>query len=348
MKVSWSSPSNIALVKYWGKYGDQLPCNPSLSFTLKNAITTMSVEILPRSGEISRIDFLFDGKKSDKFAEKIKLFLLKISNEFSWVKDFDFLIESSNTFPHSSGIASSASSMSALALSLLSLDCKLNNRKLSKVEFYRSASSLARRASGSASRSVFPYISLWGKLDGIDNSSDEWAVEFKTLNDTFSNYADAIVIVDANEKSVSSRAGHDLMLTHPFKEVRFKQAKANISKLIDTIKKDDLNSFVEVVEEEALTLHAMMMTSNPSYILLKPESLFIIEKVKEFRKNTNLPLCFTIDAGPNIHLLYPKNISVEVNQWIEKEILSSLKSVRVLYDEVGTGPVLLNGDLSFE
>jgi diphosphomevalonate decarboxylase len=144
MKVSWSSPSNIALVKYWGKYGDQFPCNPSLSFTLKNSITTMSVEILPRSEELSKINFIFEGKKSDKFSEKIKIFLLKISDEFSWVKDFDFNIESSNTFPHSSGIASSASSMSALALSLLSLDYRLSNKKLTKVEFYRSASSLLR------------------------------------------------------------------------------------------------------------------------------------------------------------------------------------------------------------
>ncbi len=348
MKVSWSSPSNIALVKYWGKFGDQLPCNPSISFTLKKALTNMSIEIKPHTRNQSEVNFLFEGMPSVKFSQKIHSFLSKIANEYTWVREFDFYIESSNTFPHSSGIASSASSMSALALCLLSLDCSLKNKKLAKAEFLQIASSLARRASGSASRSIFPYMSLWGKLDGIDQSSDEWAVEFKLPNDTFLNFCDAIIIVDANEKSVSSRAGHDLMLTHTFREVRFAQAKRNISKLIDALKNNDLLSFVEIVEEEALTLHALMMTSNPSYILLKPESLLIIEKVREFRKKTNLPLCFTIDAGPNIHLLYPQKISVEVNQWLNNEILPFIQSSKVLFDEIGTGPVLLNGDVSFE
>jgi diphosphomevalonate decarboxylase len=348
MKVSWSSPSNIALVKYWGKHGDQLPCNPSLSFTLKNAVTNMSIELKDRSSNHYKVEFLFEGKPSQKFSSKIELFLTKILDEMPWIKDFDFYIESSNTFPHSSGIASSASSMSALALCLFSLDCKIHSRILSRDEFLKKASSLARRASGSASRSIFPFMSLWGKVDGFEQSSDEWAIQYEDSSSSFLNFCDAIVIVDANEKSVSSRAGHDLMIDHPFKDVRFIQAKHNVSKLIEAMKTENLQLFMEIVEEEALTLHAMMMTSNPSYILLKPESLFIIDKVREYRNTSGLPICFTIDAGPNIHLIYPKTISSEVNFWIENELMSNKYNFKVLFDEVGAGPISISEEKYFE
>ena len=94
------------------------------------------------------------------------------------------------------------------------------------------------------------------------------------------------------------------MNNHPYSEKRFKSANENISKLKDILKSGNLTDFCELVENEALTLHALMMTSSPSYILMKPNTLQVITKVREFRIKHKIPLCFTLDAGANICLLY--------------------------------------------
>ncbi len=99
----------------------------------------------------------------------------------------------------------------------------------------------------------------------------------------------------------------------------------------------DMDFFVSIVEEEALMLHALMMTSDPSYILLKPDSLLVIEKIKEFRSQSRTPLCFTIDAGPNIHVLYPQDSEEVVKDWMKRE----LGQWNILHDKVGMGPTLL-------
>jgi diphosphomevalonate decarboxylase len=273
-KVQWISPSNIALVKYWGKFGDQLPKNPSLSFTLKNSVTTLSISIAKKALNTDDADskgavsFYFEGRENLKFQEKILKFLDKLHEPFPWLKKHDLEIHSSNTFPHSSGIASSASSMSALCLSLLSVDEFLTGKKLERAEFFKTASELSRLASGSASRSVYGGLVSWGESFAIISSSNQFATQFNESHEVFRDYRDTILIVDDAEKSVSSRAGHGLMENHPYKEQRFLSAKNNFNKLISSLKSGDLDSFIEIVEQEALTLHALMMTSTPSYILL--------------------------------------------------------------------------------
>ena len=120
-QIQWRSPSNIAIIKYWGKHGVQLPRNPSISFTLNNAFTDMTLSYQAKSkpdGKIS-LDFEFEERdKIEKFRQKIVAFLETQLPVFPFLIDFDLKIESSNSFPHSAGIASSASSMSALALCL--------------------------------------------------------------------------------------------------------------------------------------------------------------------------------------------------------------------------------------
>ncbi len=334
-KVEWTSPSNIALVKYWGKYGVQLPQNPSISFTLKNSVTTLSIEIF--ESEAPTLEFFFEGKPNLKFQEKISKFLAGEIFRFPWLSHHHLKIESKNTFPHSSGIASSASSMSALCLGLLSIDEKMSGRTLSKEEFFKQASELSRLASGSAGRSVFPRMAVWGVSTAVPGSSNEYAVEFSEAHPMFHDYCDSILIVDAGEKSVSSRAGHSLMENHPMKDVRFQIARENMIHLVEALKAGDMESFIRITEEEALTLHALMMTSRPSYILLRPDSLRLIEEIKNFRATTKIPACFTIDAGPNIHLLYPKSHEVAVRRFIDEKLAPGLAGV--IHDEVGMGPV---------
>jgi len=161
-RVAWRSPSNIAIVKYWGKHGVQLPQNPSVSFTLDAAHTDTSVTFIPKaviSRDIS-IDFYFEGESNEAFANKIVKFLDSLDSEFSFLRDYDFKIESSNSFPHSSGIASSASAMSALALCLCSIERLLTNTQGNSIDFLRKASHIARLGSGSAARSVYPEVPI--------------------------------------------------------------------------------------------------------------------------------------------------------------------------------------------
>lgn len=343
MKVAWTSPSNIALVKYWGKFGVQLPKNASISFTLKHSITTLSISATKQNSDqkLLSLEFFFEGKPNLKFQEKIAKFLNTQLDRFPWILNHHLEISSTNTFPHSSGIASSASSMSALCLSLLSLDELITGKNYEKDEFFKIASELSRLASGSASRSVYPGLASWGETSSVAGSSNLYASKFEDAHVIFMDYRDSILIVDDGEKSVSSRAGHGLMENHPFKEQRFQRANQNLSKLVAALKTGDIDTFIEVVEEEALTLHALMMTSTPSYILLKPQSLWLIDKIRSFRSEKNIPVCFTIDAGPNIHLLYPKSYESVVRSWIESELVSGLVGKKWIHDEVGSGPLKL-------
>ena len=158
-KIGFSSPSNIALVKYWGKYGDQLPQNPSISFTLDHSRTEMILEYSPK-GEIDKhktidLTFTFEGKENKAFGDKITAFLTRLLPTHPYLGQLTFNLSSTNTFPHSAGIASSASSMSALALCI----CTLENRlfqNMNEVETLKKASYLARLGSGSACRSRNP------------------------------------------------------------------------------------------------------------------------------------------------------------------------------------------------
>lgn len=340
-RISWISPSNIALVKYWGKYGNQLPSNPSISFTLSESKTTMDFSWSPKDDVNDNIvlDFYFENKRNDKFREKIISFLTKNFEFFPFLKSLSLEIESTNSFPHSAGIASSASSMSALALGLCTIENEAYGLGLSVEELHDKASFIARLASGSACRSVYGEVVSWGNSDNeFIQSSQENSGIVKGLNNVFSTYRDSILIVDAGEKPVSSRAGHALMNTHPFSEVRFKNANDNLNGLVEAMVKGDLKSFCDIVETEALELHGLMMNSNPSFILMKPNTLAIIEKVRSFRSETHLPICFTLDAGPNVHLLYPDNIKEEVFQFIDNELKSFTQSGLVIHDYVGPGP----------
>jgi diphosphomevalonate decarboxylase len=336
LKVTWTSPSNIALIKYWGKFGAQMPQNPSISFSLKHSVTTLSIEATPC--ESFSLTFLFEGRPNEKFQDKIQKFLITEELRFPWLKKFHLKIESANTFPHSSGIASSASSMSALALCLLSLDEKITKKIFEKKDFFKIASSLARLASGSAARSVYKGMAVWGECPELPGSSNLFAINFSEAHSTFLDYCDSILIVDAKEKSVSSRAGHTLMEKHPLAEARYKMARKNMAELLLALKSGDVESFMTIVEEEALTLHALMMSSRPSFILLKPMSLFLFEEIKKFRMRTTIPVCFTIDAGPNIHLLYPKVHSKEVRAWIEETLALQVSGLLWIHDEVDEGP----------
>ena len=353
---SWTAPSNIALVKYWGKKDNQIPANPSLSFTLNQCKTITTLSFAKKhfdnsaslsTGELSvtnsefSFDLLFEGKPKEDFKPKIQKFFERIAVYLPFLKEYHFTIDTQNTFPHSSGIASSASGMAALAMNLMSLE-KALNPEMPDDYFYKKASFLARLGSGSACRSIKGSVVVWGNHENIKESSDLFGVEFpNAIHKNFKNYQDTILLVDKGTKQVSSSVGHDLMHNHPFAERRFTQAHENLDKLIGVFESGNIAEFIKIVESEALTLHAMMMTSMPYFILMKPNTLEIINAIWKFRNETKIQVGFTLDAGANVHLLYPESSKEKVLQFINDELVGYCQNGQYICDEIGIGSQLI-------
>ena len=337
-KVGWASPSNIALVKYWGKRGKQLPQNPSISFTLSECRSETFVDF--EKAEKFVFQFFFEGKENPAFGAKIEKFLLENQAFFPFINQLNLKVESRNTFPHSSGIASSASSMSAFVMCLLEIERSLSLSKGRPIDMVlRKASYFSRLASGSAARSVFPKMALWGATPYYKGSSDEYAVSLADdIHPIFKTYHDSILIVSGETKSVSSRAGHALMEGNPYAPARYVQANENIKNLLAALKSGDLDTFINITESEALQLHALMMCSNPSFILMKPNTLNIINEIRSFREETKIPLCFTLDAGPNVHLLYPETEVEKIRYFVESKLMDYCADNQWIIDKVGDGP----------
>lgn len=311
----------------------QLPQNPSISFSLTNCYTETFVEAVPYSGG-AEIMVLVDGKEAPLFVPKIEQFLKRIAPMVPELEGLKFIINTSNTFPHGSGIASSASGMSALALCMHDIALQ-RGRQVADIQ---TVSEMARLGSGSACRSVFGPLAVWGKHEDFELSSDHYAIPFNNHHEIFSTYRDAILIVDQGEKSVSSTAGHQLLENHPFAKARYEEARKNMSRMKRILEDGDINGFVEVVELEALMLHALMMSSNPGFILMKAGTLEIIERIRAYRKDKNAPVCFTLDAGANVHMLYPEEEHPQMEIFIERELKQFCAGGYYICDRVGQGP----------
>ena len=221
----WEAPSNIALIKYWGKSPVQIPMNPSISFTLKNCVTKtdISFEPIKNTSKKVKFEFSYNGESKSDFNSKLEIFFERIINYQPFLINYYLKINSVNNFPHSSGIASSASAMAALSACLIDFE----NSHNPIVEKQKKISFLSRLGSGSACRSVSGPIMTWGKNSKVPKSNDFYASKFLGNHQIFDTYCDSILLVDSGKKEVSSTLGHELMKKHPFASSRFKQAKNN-------------------------------------------------------------------------------------------------------------------------
>ncbi|MBI9033605.1 MAG: diphosphomevalonate decarboxylase [Bacteroidales bacterium] len=340
--VAWQSPSNIALIKYWGKYGIQLPRNPSLSISLENAYTQTRISWKYKEKRGISVEYFFEAERLNSFENKVRKHITNLIPVFSFLNHFHLKIESHNSFPHSAGIASSASSMSALALCLCSMEQEISDLPQSDKVFYEKASHIARLGSGSASRSIYGGITVWGKSTTIENSSDEYAIPYThKIHPQFQSLQDCILIVSSKEKSVSSSIGHDLMNNHPFAQQRFSQANTNLNQMVKTLQQGNWEEFAQITENEALSLHAMMMTAKPGFMLFHPNSIKIIEEINSFRKQSNIQLCYTLDAGPNIHLIYPETEKEKIRKFVEEHLSAYCENGKWIADHAGKGPFKL-------
>jgi len=341
--AGWQSPSNIALVKYWGKKEGQVPMNPSLSMTLSKAVTRTKLSASPGGEPAGLISV--NREADHPFVPKMKVLLEQLVPVIPCLSGLAIRAETENTFPHSAGIASSASGMSAFALCLLDIAVQMTHTKPSPCEWDAMASEASRMGSGSACRSVYGGFALWGKTNLVPSSGDDHAVDVsRGVHPVFLSMHDAILIVSSGKKQVSSTIGHGTMPGHPYLEGRIRQANVNTGVLLRALAGGDFEQVASVSENEALSLHALLMTAMPPIILVKPATMEIINRVQEARKG-GMPVFFTLDAGANVHVLYPKDAAGPVEHFINEVLVSFCEDGRVIYDECGPGPVKLGMDL---
>lgn len=327
--VTRKSYSNIALIKYWGKDNNkiQIPLNSSISYSLGEVYTVTRLIYQKKKKGNFPIKVFFSGKEKTSFLPKILEFFHRISFYCSYLQDFNFIIETYNTFPHSSGIASSASSMSALALCIMEIEKKLVF-SLKEDFFFKKASFLARLGSGSACRSVYPGLVVWGCHQSIKGSNNLYAIPYPyKVHSIFTKIEDTILIIDDKPKKILSSKGHKLMNNHPYARERFKCANQNMNRLISILKIGDFQEFGELIEHEALSLHAMIMTSRPYFLWMKPNTINVIHTIWDFRKQSKKNIYFTLDAGANVHLLYPIQEKTFIIKWIYSNLFAYCKKI---------------------
>ncbi len=346
-KATCRAGSNIAFIKYWGvaDAGEDLniPLNNSISMTLADAHTTTTVawddsDCLPADTVV------IDGVQLQGApAERIVAHLDRL-RALAGVP-YRARVVSNNNFPMASGIASSASGFAALTIAgAAALGLQLDARRLSAV---------ARQASGSASRSLFGGFVEWERGWGREESEEERGEsESSSLLDTRSvarqlhdegHWAlrDVIAIVSASAKRVSSSSGHRLAATSPFNAARTRCVGAWLETVRRGIAERDLSLLGPVLEADALAMHAVMMTSAPSLLYWQPGTLEALQGVRAWREDEGVPVYFTIDAGPNVHLICEADSAAEVERRV-----GALPAVgRVLTSGPGTGPQLLDGHL---
>lgn len=311
------APSNIAFIKYWGVKDEilRLPKNGSISMNLNNLLTTTTVEF---SDSFKMDSIIFNGteepiedNRAIKHIDRIRR-LAKIDSKVKIVTE--------NNFPTGTGLSSSASGFAALtvaASNAASLD-------LSETEL----SILARQGSGSACRSIPNGFTEW--LDG-DTSDTSYAISLFPKNHW--EIADVVAIVSKNKKEVSSTEGHKLATTSAFFDARLKLNKEKVRLIKQYLKKKNFTKFGELVEAEALELHAIYITSHPSLIYLLPASLLLLHLVKKWRQE-GLEVYFTVNTGQDIHLIIEKKNVKKLEEKLKE--IPEVKEIIVNYPGDGT------------
>ncbi|KPN82748.1 Diphosphomevalonate decarboxylase [Apilactobacillus kunkeei] len=284
-KITARAHTNIALVKYWGKENEELiiPANSSLSLTLDEFYTDTSVHFDESlsSDEVTLNGKVIEDEKITKFMDIIR----KKSNINAFAR-----IESTNHVPTSAGLASSASAYAALAAA----GSKAYGLNLSK----KGLSRLARRGSGSATRSIFGGFAAWNKGTD-DESSYGYSIEDPVKMDINM----IAIILDNQPKKISSRKGMKISIkTSPYYQSWIKQTTADFQIIEEAIKENDFTTLGKTAELNAMRMHSLTLSSDPSYLYINADSLKVINMVNELREN-GVECYYTMDAGPNVKII---------------------------------------------
>ncbi len=281
MKATAVAPANIAFIKFWGKKDASLriPFNTSISMNLSGAVTTTTVEFSPKYkiDEVTLIDGVFSDTEKERVVEHLDRIRKKAG------MNLHARVATKNSFPKSTGIASSASGFAALTVAAAgALGLNLSEKELTI---------LARLGSGSACRSI---------PDGFVKWKDTFAYSLYPAH--YWDLRDILVIVENTAKDVSSSAGHDLASTSPYFSVRLGNLPERIARVEVALKEKDFQKLGEAIEEDSLDMHQVMQTQNPPLMYWNDATKILMDAAISWRKN-GLPVYFTIDAGPNVHLI---------------------------------------------
>lgn len=322
-QVTAQAGANIAFIKYWGNKpdGPNLPLNPSISMTLAACVTRTTVALRPSASED---EILLDGRTPDeKIAARVGGFLQSV-RDIAGRKERT-RVESGNNFPTGCGIASSASGFAALALAASSAyGLGLDRRGLSR---------LARLGSGSAARSV-----MGGFVELKPGETHEAAYAAQIApEDAWPDLRDVVVLVSREQKKVSSAEGHRLAHTSEMYPGRLSAVPERAGRVRKAILDRNLALLGEAAEADALSMHAVMMTSKPPLLYWHPRTIEVIRCVWELRQK-GIEAYFTIDAGPNVHILTRERSVPAVDEAIRTRFGCS-----TITDRPGPGASLVEG-----
>lgn len=303
---------NIALIKYWGNRDPslRLPANGSISITLENLETRTSVEFSDTliSDQITINDKRVTGEALTRVEEHL--------NRIRTLAKMDIyaMVSSTSTFPQSAGLASSASGFAALTLAATNaagLDLSMTELSI-----------LARQASGSACRSIFGGFVEWHVGEDDRHSFAEQIAERDHWD-----LIDVIAIVSDAEKEIGSTSGHAAASSSPLQPARVADAPRRLGLCRKAILNRDFSSLAKVVEEDSNMMHAVMLTSSPPIMYWEPATLTIMHQVQSWRAE-GLQVCYTIDAGANVHCICASASALEVERRLGRiegviQILSS-------------------------
>jgi diphosphomevalonate decarboxylase len=283
-----SAPSNIALIKYMGKTesSGNRPANPSLSFTLSHLIT----EVELAEGAVESWKALekegFSVHLSQKGEARFLGFFAKLKKQLG-IKG-NFIIRSGNNFPSDCGLASSASSFAALTLAAYKLSVAQGSAELSLQQL----SKIARTGSGSSCRSLFAPWALW---------QDEGAELVKL---PYQNLLHQVVIVEDRQKTVSSSEAHLRVTGSALFAGRPERATLRLQRLIVAMQEKQWRSAFDICWAEFWDMHALFETCEPAFGYMSGGSIDALEIVRRYWEETGDGPLVTMDAGPNVHLLY--------------------------------------------
>lgn len=302
------APANIALIKYMGKddQATNLPANPSLSFTLNHLKSSVSLEAHPgkqdfwEALDIPGLDnFVLSPEGQQRFLKHLAF----LKQTFSYTGGFT--IRSNNNFPLSTGLASSASSFAALTQCAVLALCELTQQPMPPIE---AIAALSRHGSGSSCRSFFSPWALW---------EDDTV---KSIDLPYQDLIHKVILVSHEIKAISSSKAHELVKTSPQYATRPARAKQNLSDLLDAFHTKNWSNAYNVCWREFQDMHALFSSCTQPFTYMTDRSLQVLEQLKDtWQQNQDGPIV-TMDAGPNIHLLYRPD-QKEMARVFEQDIL---------------------------
>ncbi|MCB9459811.1 MAG: diphosphomevalonate decarboxylase [Anaerolineaceae bacterium] len=310
-KATARAHPNIAFIKYWGNCDDdlRLPSNPSLSMNLAGAHTETTVEWIDG---LTADDLEINGQPATEDAsQRVSAHLDRIRKRLGI--DVHAHVASENNFPMGAGIASSAAAFAALTVAAVAAAGEtLTERELTTI---------ARMGSGSASRSVPTGFVEWFAADTHEES---YAQSFAGPDHW--NLCDVIAVISREHKKTVSQAGHRTAMTSDLQPARVAGAQARFDICRQALVERDFATLATVVEEDSNLMHAVMMTSRPPLFYWLPGSLTVMQLVPEWRQQ-GLNVCYTLDAGPNVHCICTADAADEVRSRLQA--LSEVVDVRM-------------------